>query len=95
MKDSAQQIWQAGLGAFTKAQAEGNDKVAKYPVLFQLDDVILLTKMDLAGVLEYDKHRVYEDLKQVNTRAPLIEISAKTGETLPALDMRLWLEAKS
>ena len=24
VKDSAQQIWQAGLGAFTKAQAEGN-----------------------------------------------------------------------
>ncbi len=60
--------------------AEGNDKIAKYPVLFQQADVILLTKVDLAGVLEYDKSRVYEDLKHINTRAPVIELSAKTGQ---------------
>jgi hydrogenase nickel incorporation protein HypB len=62
--------------------AEGNDKIAKYPVLFQQADVILLTKVDLCGVLEYDKSRVYDDLKQVNIRAPLIELSAKTGDGL-------------
>jgi hydrogenase nickel incorporation protein HypB len=64
--------------------AEGNDKVAKYPVLFQQADVILLTKVDLAEVLEYDKSRVYEDLKQINTRAPVIEVSAKTGQGVDA-----------
>ncbi len=59
---------------------EGDDKVAKYNTLFQPADVILLNKMDLLGVLDYDVSRVYDDLSRINTRAEVIEISAKTGE---------------
>jgi hydrogenase nickel incorporation protein HypB len=59
---------------------EGDDKVAKYPVLFQKADVILLTKVDLVGVLEYDFDRVSDDLAKVNTAAPLIRLSSQTGE---------------
>jgi len=59
---------------------EGDDKVAKYPTLFQSADVILLTKMDLLAVLDYDMGKVRSDLSRINTRAPLIEISCKTGQ---------------
>jgi hydrogenase nickel incorporation protein HypB len=59
---------------------EGADKVAKYPTLFQPADVILLNKMDLAEVLEYDISIVKDDLAVINTRAPLFEISTKTGQ---------------
>jgi len=58
---------------------EGDDKVAKYPTLFQPADAILLTKVDLIGVLDFQRQRVYEDLSRINARAPLIELSAKTG----------------
>ena len=34
VKDSAQQIWQAGLGAFTRAQAEGSKSGDTYTVTF-------------------------------------------------------------
>ncbi|MGD8451163.1 MAG: hydrogenase nickel incorporation protein HypB [Phycisphaerae bacterium] len=61
---------------------EGDDKVAKYPTLFQPADAILLTKVDLVGVLDYDRGRVRDDLSRINTRAPLIEMSAKTGQGL-------------
>jgi len=61
---------------------EGDDKVAKYPVLFQQADAILLTKVDLLGVLDYDMSRVRGDLSKVNTAAPLIELSCKTGDGL-------------
>lgn len=61
---------------------EGDDKVAKYPTLFQPADVILLTKVDLIGVLDYQRERVYEDLSRINTRAPLIECSPKSGQGL-------------
>lgn len=61
---------------------EGDDKVAKYPTLFQPADAILLTKVDLLGVLDYRRQRVYEDLSRINTRAPLIELSATTGQGL-------------
>ena len=61
---------------------EGDDKVAKYPVLFQQADAILLTKVDLLGVLDYDISRVKDDVSKVNTAAPLIELSCKTGDGL-------------
>ena len=66
---------------------EGDDKVGKYPTLFQPAHVILLNKVDLIGVLEYDGSRVRDDLSRINTRAPLIEISTKTGQ-----GMAEWLD---
>jgi hydrogenase nickel incorporation protein HypB len=64
--------------------AEGDDKVAKYPTLFQQADVVLLTKIDLLGVLDFDVQRVTEDLSRLQTRAPMLRISAKTGEGMDA-----------
>lgn len=65
---------------------EGDDKVAKYPTLFQAADAVLLTKTDLIQVLGYDRQRVYDDLARINTRAKVIELSVRTGE-----GMREWL----
>jgi len=59
---------------------EGDDKVAKYPILFHQAHAILLTKVDLAGVLDYRFERVREDLTRLNSSAPLIELSNKTGQ---------------
>lgn len=59
---------------------EGDDKVAKYPTLFQQADVVLLTKVDLLGILDYDLARVREDLSHINTRAPFIQLSSRTGQ---------------
>jgi hydrogenase nickel incorporation protein HypB len=63
---------------------EGDDKVAKYPTLFQPADVILLNKIDLAEVLGFDAARVRQDLSRINTRAALMELSTRTGQGLPA-----------
>lgn len=71
---------------------EGDDKVAKYPTLFQKADVILLTKIDLAEILEYNFDRVYDDLSKINTAAPVIRLSSKTGEGLEA--WRDWITAQ-
>ena len=71
---------------------EGPDKVAKYPTLFQPADAIVLNKMDLAGVLDFDAGLVESDLAQINTRAPLFKLSARSGEGMDAwLD---WLLAR-
>ncbi|HQL54365.1 MAG: hydrogenase nickel incorporation protein HypB [Phycisphaerae bacterium] len=66
---------------------EGDDKVAKYPTLFQPADVILLTKVDLLGILDYQSRKVYEDLSRINTRAPVVELSSKTGQGIT-----VWLD---
>lgn len=59
---------------------EGDDKVAKYYTLFQRADVILLTKVELLGMLDFRIDRVRDDLAKLNTRAPFIQLSAKTGQ---------------
>jgi hydrogenase nickel incorporation protein HypB len=59
---------------------EGDDKVAKYPTLFQSADVIIISKIDLLGILDFDLQRVLDDIAKVNSEAPLIHLSAKTGD---------------
>ena len=66
---------------------EGDDKVAKYPILFQSADAILLTKIDLLDVLDFNMGRVRDDLSRINTRAPFIELSSTTG-----LGLGRWLD---
>jgi len=66
---------------------EGEDKVAKYNTLFQPADVILLNKIDLSEVLDFDASCIRNDLAKINTRAELIELSAKTGQ-----GMDKWLD---
>jgi len=66
---------------------EGDDKVAKYNTMFQPADVILLNKIDLTKVLDFDVSCIRDDLLKINTHAAFIELSAKTGE-----GMERWLE---
>lgn len=65
---------------------EGDDKVAKYPTIFRAADVVLLTKVDLEDVLDFDKKRVYDDIRKLNDSVPIIEISSKEGQ-----GMKEWL----
>ncbi|MHC4984801.1 MAG: hydrogenase nickel incorporation protein HypB [Planctomycetota bacterium] len=66
---------------------EGDDKVAKYPTLFQPADAVIINKIDLADILDCDLGRIRADLDQLNTRAPRFELSTKTGLGLDA-----WLD---
>ena len=59
---------------------EGDDKVAKYPTIFRAADVVLLTKIDLEEAMEFDKKRVYDDIRKLNDTVPVIEISSKKGQ---------------
>lgn len=71
---------------------EGDDKVAKYPTLFQGAHAVLLTKMDLADVLGFRMEQVIEDLDKLNTAAPRIPMSPKTGQGLD--EWLVWLTAQ-
>lgn len=63
---------------------EGEDKPAKYPVLFHDADVILISKTDLVPHLDWDREAALEYIRQVNAKADIIELSAKTGEGMNA-----------
>jgi len=70
---------------------EGDDKAAKYPGLFAAADVVLLNKVDLASVLPFNEDLLRQDLARLNTRAPLLRISAVGGQGLEAWVQ--WLQA--
>jgi len=73
---------------------EGDDKVAKYPTIFQPADLIILTKVDLLQYLDFDLERVKADLAIVNTRAPFLQLSTKSQEGMD--EWLSWLrEARS
>lgn len=62
---------------------EGDDKPLKYPLMFQIADVVLINKCDVLPVFDdFDKDRVTERIRMRNPECDIIFISAKTGEGL-------------
>ncbi len=60
---------------------EGHDKPAKYPVMFRAADLMLITKSDLLPVLDdFDPAIAERCLRELASSAPVIDLSAKTGE---------------
>jgi hydrogenase nickel incorporation protein HypB len=59
---------------------EGEDKPAKYPLMFRECEVALLNKVDLLPYLDYDKDKALDYIHQVHPGMPIFEISAKTEE---------------
>jgi hydrogenase nickel incorporation protein HypB len=62
---------------------EGEDKPLKYPLMFHEADCLLITKLDLAPYLEVRLETILANVRQINTHAQIIPVSAKTGEGLP------------
>ncbi len=58
---------------------EGEEKPLKYPGLFAVAALVLLTKMDLAPVLEWDRELCLANLRTVNPDAIVLEVSARRG----------------
>jgi hydrogenase nickel incorporation protein HypB len=62
---------------------EGDDKPAKYPVMFRAADLMLLSKADLLPVLDdFRPENARRYLRELANPAPVIELSAKTGAGL-------------
>ena len=67
---------------------EGDDKPAKYPVMFRAADLLLLTKSDLLEVLDdFDPNRAEVHLRQLASAAPVFPLSARKS-----LGMQRWLD---
>lgn len=62
---------------------EGDDKPAKYPVMFRAADLVLLTKTDLLPVLDdFDAARAERCLRDLASAAPMPRLSAKKKHNL-------------
>ncbi len=64
---------------------EGDDKPAKYPVMFRAADAVLITKSDLLPYLDdFDPKRATEALRALASEAPLHTLSTRNGRDLDA-----------
>jgi hydrogenase nickel incorporation protein HypB len=66
---------------------EGEDKPAKYPLMFRECDAMLLNKIDLLPHLEYDVQMTLQSVAQIHPGMPVFQISAKSGQGMDA-----WLD---
>jgi hydrogenase nickel incorporation protein HypB len=64
--------------------AEGEDKPLKYPPIFKSAHVVILSKMDVAGVLGFDREAAAENVRRIAPQARLIVLSARSGEGMDA-----------
>jgi len=58
---------------------EGEDKPLKYPTIFNTADVAVITKMDLAEVVEFDLQAAHKSIQAVCPGMQVFEVSSKTG----------------
>jgi len=63
---------------------EGEDKPLKYPLMFQVCDVALLSKVDLLPHLDYSVKLARQAIQDVHPGLTVIEVSSKTGQGLEA-----------
>ena len=56
---------------------EGEEKPLKYPGLFTAAALVLLTKMDIAEPLGWDKELCIRNIRNTNPQAEILEISAR------------------
>lgn len=73
---------------------EGDDKPLKYPLMFQITDVLLINKIDVMEYFEFDLDKCIERVKNLNPNVKIITISAKTGEGIGEFADWLSMEVK-
>jgi hydrogenase nickel incorporation protein HypB len=63
---------------------EGEDKPLKYPTIFNTADLAVITKIDLAEVVGFNRDEARGCIDEVRPGLPVIEVSARTGAGMAA-----------
>ena len=61
---------------------EGEDKIAKYPVMFRCADLILITKTDLLPYFEYDIEKEKMEARKLKPNVDILEVNIKDKQSL-------------
>lgn len=68
---------------------EGHDKPLKYPLMYEVCDLLIVSKVDVMPYFDFDEEKVVEYAKLRNPDIEVIFVSAKTGEGVD--DVADWL----
>ncbi len=69
---------------------EGDDKPLKYPLMFTVSDVMLINKIDVAPVFDFDIERCKSYVRKLNPEMEFFPVSALNGDGLEAFET--WLK---
>ncbi len=75
----------AALNMMILSVPEGHDKPLKYPLVFEVCDVMIVNKIDVLPYFDFDMKKVEEYARRRNPDIKIFPISAKTGEGIDAL----------
>ncbi|MDD4856285.1 MAG: hydrogenase nickel incorporation protein HypB [Sulfuricurvum sp.] len=71
---------------------EGEDKIAKYPVMFRQADLILFTKTDLLPYFKYDMERERSEARKIKPGVDILEVNINNEVSIQrVID---WIEFK-
>ena len=65
--------------------SEGEDKPLKYPATFHTADLVVISKLDLAGACGFDRRLALANIARVAPRARVMAVSARSGEGMENL----------
>lgn len=63
---------------------EGDDKPLKYPLMFTVSDLLMIGKIDVKPVFDFDEAACREYVAKLNPNCKVLPVSAKTGEGFDA-----------
>ncbi len=63
---------------------EGDDKPLKYPLMFTVSDLLLIGKIDVKPVFDFDEEACRRYVGELNPDMQVLPVSAKTGEGFDA-----------
>ncbi len=64
---------------------EGDDKPAKYPLMFSMVDAVIFNKIDAIDYFDFDFEKCIKDIQRLNPEAEIFKISAIQKETVKPL----------
>ena len=69
---------------------EGDDKPLKYPLMFQVCDVLIINKIDYLDLSDFDCQALQQRVARLNPDIQIFEVSCRTGEGIP--EWAAWLQ---
>ena len=81
-----------GLRCVMMSVTEGEDKPLKYPTIFNSADIAVITKIDLAAAVEFNRAAADRSIQSVRPGMETLAVSAKTGAGMP--EFLRFLEAR-
>ncbi|NIP43933.1 MAG: hydrogenase nickel incorporation protein HypB [candidate division Zixibacteria bacterium] len=61
---------------------EGDDKPLKYPAMFRKSSALMINKIDLLGLSDFDIDKAEKNARQINGSLHIMRLSCRTGENI-------------